>query len=177
MNQTILDMMTRRSVREFTLDPVSLEDLELIIEAGQSAPAAHGKRAWHIAVLTDFEMRRKIVSVLPALRPIRSAPVALLILGEPDKCDFPGYWPHNCAALTENILLAARSLGLGTTWCGIYPLDINLTAIYSVLNLPKNLIPFGAIAIGHPVDASVFKELGMTDNFSRVTWDPDWIKK
>jgi len=177
MNQTISDMMTRRSVREFTLDPVSLEDIEMIIEAGQSAPAAHGKRAWHIAVLTDFEIRRKIVTVIPALRPIKSAPVAFLILGEPDKCNVPGYWPQNCGALTENILLAARSIGLGTTWCGIFPLESNMTAIYEVLNIPKNLVPFCVIAVGHPADTAVFQERGMTDNFSRVSWDPDWLKK
>jgi nitroreductase len=176
MNQTITDILTRRSVREFTSSPVRTEELEIIIEAGLSAPSAHGKRPWHIAVISDPVVRDKMASLIPAFRPVAAAPVSILVLVHPAACVRIEYWPQDCGALSENILLASRALGLGTTWCGIYPIENKMTAIHNLLDIPEHLVPFSIIGIGHPSSPDAFHERDGSGDLNRVSWNPNWIR-
>ncbi len=177
MDKTIADILTRRSVRSFSARPVEKNDIETLIRAGLSAPSAHGKSPWQIAVLQDRPIRDAIVSVLPWHKSIADAPVAFLILGKPDACVQKEYWPVDCAALTENVLIAARSLGLGTVWCGITPIESNLQGVLSVLDIPEGYIPFGTIAIGYPASEQAFREKETPGDDARVVWNPQWVKK
>jgi nitroreductase len=174
MNETLDNIFTRRSVRDFTDNPVSRQDLELIVEAGLSAPSAHGKRSWHIAVIENQSIRDRLTEKLQWFRPVKVAATSILVLGNPSAGVQKEYWPQDCAALTENILIAARSLGLGTTWCGIYPVEHNMEMVKSVLEIPRNLIPFGMIGIGHPLKSDAFRERDRADDDKRVSWNPNW---
>ena len=64
------------------------------------------------------------------------------------------YWVQDCSAATENILIAAHSLGLGSVWCGVYPIDDRVDALRKVLRIPDSVIPLNVICIGYP-DAPV----------------------
>ena len=176
MNQTISDILTRRSVREFTSSPILAEQLEIIIEAGLSAPSAHGKRPWHIAVISDPVVRSKMASLISAFRPVAAAPVSILVLGHPEACVRPEFWPQDCGALSENILLASRALGLGTTWCGIYPIEDKMAAIHDLFDIPAYLVPFSVIGIGHPSNPDAFHERDRSGDQNRVSWNPNWAK-
>lgn len=176
MNQTISDMMTRRSVRTFAKKPVARETLETVIKAGFASPSAHGSRPFRVAIFEDMAPREKMTSVMTWFKPIVEAPAALLVLGDPTASVVPGYWMVDCAAFAENVLVAARSLSLGTVWCGIVPSDENVANIRSVLDIPEPLVPFCAIAIGYPSDDGVFKER-MFDDAGKTFWNPQWIKE
>lgn len=175
MNQTISDIMTRRSVRTFDKRPVSRQTLETILRAGFSAPSAHGSRPFRVAVFEDPEPRKKMTSVMTWFKPIVEAPAALLVLGDPTARVNTGYWMVDCAAFTENVLIAARSLALGTVWCGIVPVEENIANIRSVLDIPEPLVPFCAIAIGYPAEQGAFKERPFDDE-ARTFWNPKWLK-
>ena len=58
-----------------------------------------------------------------------------------------GYYPQDCAAATQNILLQAEALGLGSCWCGVYPKPL-LPVISEILDIPEGELPFNIIAIG-----------------------------
>lgn len=176
MNQTISDIMTRRSVRKFERKPIDRTDLDTVIKAAFAAPSAHGARSFRVAILEDQEVRERIAKVMTWFAPIVSAPTALLVLGDPTVCTQSEYWTIDCSAFTENALIAARALGLGTVWCGIAPNQDNIDRIRSVLDIPSPLIPFGAIAIGYPSDANSFREREV-DDADHVFLNPDWLKK
>ncbi len=176
MNETIRNLQTRRSVRDYSKLPVKREELEAVLDAGLSAPSAHGKRPWHIAVIEDRAILEKIAAKMPWTQATVEAPVALLVLADPSLCVQEGYWLEDCAALTANILNAARSLGLGTVWCGLSPVEANVDVVRSVLDIPKHLVPFSLIALGHPAKADAFHERVKTGDESRVTWNPDWAR-
>lgn len=175
MNQTISDIMTRRSVRTFDKRPVPRVDLETILGAGFAAPSAHGTRPFRVALFEDLEPREKMAAIMPWFKPIIEAPVALLVLADSTVSVNKGYWMVDCAAFTENVLVAARSLSLGTVWCGIVPVEENITSIKSVLDIPEPLIPFCAIAVGYPSDKDAFTERSFDDG-QRTFWNPQWIQ-
>lgn len=175
MNQTIEDMMTRRSVRTFDKQPVTRDELMTVISAGFAAPSAHGSRPFRIAIFEDKSTRERIASVMTWFKPIVEAPAALLVLGDPSASVVKDYWMVDCAAFTENILVAARSLSLGTVWCGIVPNEENIEHIRSVLDIPAPLVPFCAIAIGHPSDEGIFKSRTF-DDADKTFWNPEWLK-
>jgi len=175
MNHTISDIMTRRSVRTFDKRSVPREELETILKAGFAAPSAHGTRPFRVAIFEDLEPRKKMASVMPWFKPCIEAPVALLVLADPTVSPNKGYWMVDCAAFTENVLVSARSLSLGTVWCGIVPVEENIENIRSVLSIPDPLIPFSAIAVGYPSDKNAFVERQFDDE-TRTFWNPNWMK-
>jgi nitroreductase len=61
------------------------------------------------------------------------------------------YWVEDCSAASENLLLAAHSLGLGAVWTGIFPLPSRITLLQQVLLLPKHIVPLNLILVGHPL--------------------------
>ncbi len=176
MDTTIEDIMTRRSVRDFAKKRVDREDLETIVEAALSAPSASGKRPWHVVVIEDANVRARVRGAMDWFKPVEEAGAAILVCGEPAKSFQGDYWLVDCAALTENVLLAARALGLGSCWCGISPIEDNVKRIRSVLDIPENLVPFSMIAIGYPAREDAFRERNRAGDGGRVTWNPDWLK-
>lgn len=59
------------------------------------------------------------------------------------------------------MLLAAHDQGLGAVWIGIYPAEKLVTGIRDLLNIPEQMIPFSAIAIGHPAEEKKQEDQGM----------------
>jgi nitroreductase len=60
-------------------------------------------------------------------------------------------WVQDCSAATENILLAAESMGLGAVWTGAYPSQERIDCIRKVLGMPENIVPLNVIPVGYPV--------------------------
>lgn len=176
MDKTIEDIMTRRSVRAFAKKAVSREDLETIVEAALSAPSACGKKPWHVVVIEDAKTRKRVTEAMEWFKPVEEAGAAILVCGEPSKSFQGDYWLVDCAALSENVLLAARALGLGSCWCGLSPIEDNVGRIRSVLDIPEHLVPFSMIAIGHPEREDAFRERNRSGDDARVTWNPEWLK-
>lgn len=107
-----LEMLrTRRSVRAYKPEPVRKEDIETIIDCARLAATAINKQLWDFVVVTDVSMRKKIADATDHGPFIADAPVCIVVLCRDEKY----YLEDGCAA-TQNILLAARALGLGSCW-------------------------------------------------------------
>ena len=102
---------TRRSVRSFLPDPISRETLTAIVDAGRLAATARNVQPWEFVVVTDAGMRKKLAEILEYGKFIAHAPACIVVLSEDTKY----YLEDGCAA-TENILLAAHGLGVGSCW-------------------------------------------------------------
>jgi nitroreductase len=74
----------------------------------------------------------------------------------------------DCAAATQNILLAAQALGLGAVWLGVYPRQERQGAIREIFDLPSHIQPFSLISIGYPAE-----EKGIPERFKqdRIRWN------
>ena len=75
----------------------------------------------------------------------------------------PEMVPQDLSATTENILLAARALNIGSCWIGIYPIDTRMILAKEALNINDDRFVFSIIALGYPEDLSVFEEKDKLD--------------
>lgn len=140
----------RRSVRKFTDKPISDEHIELLLRAAMQAPSAGNQQPWAFVVVNDKLQLDALSRMSPYATPLNSAAIAIVVLGNQSEARFPENLEQDLSAATENILLEAVELNLGTTWLGISPIKDRMAYISEVLRLSHEMIPFAAIAVGHP---------------------------
>jgi nitroreductase len=155
-------ILTRRSARRYTEQNVSEETVTELLKAAMQAPSAHNKQPWHFVVIRNKDTMNKIMEFHEYSKMLRGAQVVIAVCADVANYDFIPYWPQDCSAATENILLAAHGLGLGTTWMGVYPAPNYPEKIAEILNIPEGIVPFNLISIGYPseerIPASRFDE-------------------
>jgi len=157
----------RRSVRKYkTGMTIPQEHIDLMLEAAMCAPSACNSRPWEFVVVESAEVRKSITQIQPYCKSLTDASMAIVVCGAPDALpDAPGegYWPQDCAAATENILLQAIELGYGTCWCAIHPNRKVEEAMAKLLNVKTT--PLSLIIVGVPDESP--KQRGFFDQ-SRV---------
>lgn len=139
----------RRSIRKYKPDmDVPEEHIHMLLEAAMMAPSACNTRPWEFFVTKKTEIKEALMQAQPYSKMLKTAPVAIIVCGRPDlqegKCN--DYWPQDCGAAIENILLQAKDLGYGTCWCGCYPVMDRVTAIQEILHTES--IPVAIVAVG-----------------------------
>lgn len=147
-------LQARRSVRKFTEEKVSREDIDVLMHAAMSGPSACNLMPWHFYVVSDPE---KLALLRGAAHYSKiTAPLAVVVCGDMKRTlpmGLSDFWVQDCSAATENILLAAVDLGLGTVWCGIHPQKGAVKNVQQALDLPEKHVPLNIIYIGHPAEA------------------------
>ena len=153
-DNAILNAIAKRSsIREYTGEVVSHDQLETIIEAGMAAPSAMNHQPWEFVAIDDRALLDKLGDVLPYAKMLHKAGAAIAVCGNVEKdCPAPynSIWIHDCSAATENILLAVEALGLGAVWTAVEPSDALVAVVKDALKLPDNVVPLCVIPIGHP---------------------------
>ena len=144
-------LQRRRSIRKYTQEPVSKEDIDLLMHAAMSGPSACNKTPWEFYVITDEAVLEKLRNASRYSKIY--APLAIVVCGSLSRAlpsQLAPYWIQDCSAATENILLAATDLGLGTVWCGIHPQKRAEERVREALDLTEKHIPLNIIYVGHP---------------------------
>lgn len=144
-------LQSRRSIRKYTEEPVSKEEIDLLMHAAMSGPSACNKTPWEFYVVTDEAVLEKLRNASRYSKIY--APLAIVVCGSLSRAlpsQLAPYWIQDCSAATENILLAATDLGLGTVWCGIYPQKRAEERVREALGLTEKQIPLNIIYVGHP---------------------------
>jgi nitroreductase len=145
-------ILTRRSVRRYTTDPVSEVQVTELLRAAMAAPSAGNQQPWHFVVVRDSDVRGVIAGANPYGGMAREAPVVIVVCGDLTRDYRPGFWIQDCAAATQNLLVAAHAAGLGAVWCGTYPREERMGPIKAVLGLPEHIVPFSVVPIGYPAE-------------------------
>ena len=150
-------IFTRRSIRAYdSSKKVSRGQLEDIIDAAMHAPTAMNTQPWEFLVADDAESVAKILKAHPyceSLKDARSAVIVCANLDREFKTPCGGYAHFDCSAATENLLLRASELGLGTCWCGIAPEKERMDAIRKAFGMPSNIEPMALVIVGYPAES------------------------
>ena len=162
MLENILD---RRSIRRYTSEPVTDNEIRAILECAMQAPSAMDARPWQFVVVDDRDTLNTLSDNHPYAKMLREAPMCICVCGVQGQ--IKDYYQQDCAAATMNILIAARELGLASCWMGVAPREERMAAVRRVLGIPENVMPFNLIALGHPAE-----EIPRPDR-----WDPGRIHK
>ena len=103
-------------------------------------------------MIDDCTVLAKIPDFMPNAAMAAKAPLAILVCGDLDLEKSQGYWVLDCAAATENMLLAAHALGLGACWCGVYPRQNRMEGLRKLIGLPQNVIAHSLVVLGQPAE-------------------------
>jgi len=142
------NLFARRSIRTYTSEPVTDVQVETLLQAAMAAPSAGDRQPWHLIVVRDAATRAALAQAHPYAGMLAQSPVCIVPCGDPAIDAL--FWVQDLSAATENILMAATALGLGTVWCGVHPREDRAAAVREILGIPKAIIPLCLIAVGHP---------------------------
>ena len=141
----------RRSIRQFTSEAVTDSQAEELLKAAMAAPSGRDMKPWHFVVVGEREALRRIADAHPFGKMIASAALCIAVLGDPAVNG--DYWIVDCAAATQNILLAATALGLGSCWVGVFPREERKPPLRKILGVPGEMEICSLVAIGHPAES------------------------
>ena len=162
-NETIRTIMSRKSVRSFTDQPIPAEYMETMLKAAMAAPTRSNIQPWHFVVLTDKSQYEKVFENNFNMRIFNSAAAVVVFCADTTVTRPPrnnpdgepvtrpsGTWRDDLGACTENFLLAAESLGLGAVWTAGYPYSDRYASMKRELGIPDPILPYCAVAVGYP---------------------------
>lgn len=160
MNEVMNNILTRRSVRKFTDEPIPKEILEDLVEAALHAPSGVGKQTWKFTVITNKEMIRRLAgtigTVLGREKYDMYQPTAILM---PSNLRDSIWGKEDNACALENVFLAAHSYGVGSVWINQMQNICDEPAIRALLDemgVPADHVVYGMAALGYPApDASI----------------------
>jgi len=133
----------RREIREYLDKPIPQESLEQILEAGRLAPSSKNSQPWHFIVIRDKGILRKISDLTPTGKHIAQAPLAIAILMDGAKLpEIDG------ARATQNMVLAAWSLGIGSCWVTNFYDD----GVKDLLGVPQRMKLVTVMPFGYPTE-------------------------
>ena len=146
-------LLKRRSVRKFTDEKVSDDQINELLHAAMSGPSACNKTPWEFYVVRNTDKLDEVKK--SSLFARFNSPVVIVVAGNLSRAlpdPITDYWIQDCSAAIENILLRATDLGLGTVWCGAYPHKRVLGNLQEALGMPEDHIPLAIIHIGYPAE-------------------------
>lgn len=180
MNPTIQTMMERRSIRKYTDQPVSDETMQELYKVIEGTQSWGNTQCWEIVEVKDETIRKQLQETVPGKNPsyrtITDAPRLLALCARKGKSGYingelvnkHGEWfMFDLGLVTQNLSLAAHSLGLGSVVVSWYDID----AAEKILNCPDDvellaLIPIGYRAKdGHAPKHKPVSEFIHTDTF------------
>ena len=163
-------IFNRRSIRRYAADEVSRQQIRRLLEAAMAAPSAGNQQPWHFVVITDPELKEQVPEFHPFAKMIRQAPVAIAVCADLRDLTHEPMWVQDCAAATQNILLQATAMALGSVWLGIYPRDERVEGLRKLLGLPDYIMPFSLVPIGKPGEFKEPNDRYLEDRVHQDRW-------
>ena len=167
MKNALTIIHERTSVRAYTEQAVSVEQIETMLRAAMAAPSSKNKQPWHFVIITKSETLKLLAAKLPYAKMLEHAPLAIVVCGDTTVHvgEAENNWIMDCSAASENLLLAAQAIGLGAVWTGVFPYSERIAALREIAALPENIVPLNVIAIGYP----------RKEGHAREAWNPQCI--
>ena len=140
----------RRSIRHYTEQPVTDEELLAVLEAGRLAPSARNLQGWHFTAVRDVSLRGALCTACNGQQMVAEAPAALVVWADGERMMGCGQSAAtiDCSIALSFMLLRATELGLGSCWLGAF--DQN--AVKELLGLPQEAVVVAVSPLGHPAE-------------------------
>ena len=151
------EIIDRVSIREYENKVIEEYKIKKLLLAGMVAPSARNQRAWEFLVCDDKELLIEMGNRCPNHKMAKDAAIAIIVLCNKNKVTTPLYVDQDLSAATENILLEATHLELGSVWLGVAPNEERMNNLKEIFGLNDDYYAFSAILIGYPKN-KVFKD-------------------
>ena len=151
-------IFSRCSIRRFKNIKIEKEKQDLILKAAFAAPSAKNAQPWEFIVIEDEQELAKMSTFTPYAKPLEKAALGMVVLGNLQRNDLIDFCEQDCAAATQNMLLEAAELGIGSVWIGVYPMHDRVQMIKDHFQLPDHVVPLWMIAFGYPDQSPNIKD-------------------
>jgi nitroreductase len=148
MNETLMNILGRRSIRKYLDKPVDKAIVDMVLAAGCAAPSACNVRPVRFIVI-DKDGMNKLAENLEEKTPFREGQWAIAVCGDTRGYALNLAWLEDCAAAMENMQIACKSLGLGSLWFGVYHRPEKEKAVRVFLEVPDGIEVLGIIIMGY----------------------------
>jgi len=143
--ETYEAIKSRRSVRNYMNKEVKEEDIKKIVDAGRLSATANNIQPWEFVVVRDRKNREKLAEIASKNGPyMKESPVVIAVF-----CKDTKYWIEDGSAATQNMLVMARDLGLGSCWIAGAKKDYS-KKVCEFLGVPEGYNLLSLICIGYP---------------------------
>lgn len=148
----------RTSVRKYKNEPLKKEQIDLILKAAFCAPSAANRQPWQFIVVQNKQTLADLSKMTPYSGLLKDAAMAIVVCADKSKNPILDYCQQDLAAATQNMLLEAKDLGIGSCWIGVYPNEDCYLAINQYFKLPKGIVPMWMVAFGYPDQKEIIKD-------------------
>lgn len=156
--EVIEALLGRRSIRKYKDQKISNENINEVLKAAMYAPTAMNLKAWQFIVIDDKAVLVQTINSIPYAEMLKQSAAAILVCGDSEIEKNESWLLQNCSAATQNILLAAHGLGIGSCWIAIHGMDDVYKKIKNQFKLPDNIIPVSLISLGYPDEVVTAEE-------------------
>ena len=167
------NILSRKSVRSYTEQKLTDAQIETLLRAAMAAPSGSNIQPWSFVVLTDPSEYDTIFEGNFNMEKFKQAAAVFVLCADTTVTRTPrgggepvtvpnGTWRDDLGAATENLLLAAESMGLGACWTASYPYEDRYMPPKKALGLPDTVIPYSIVPVGYPAG----------DEQPKDKWDP-----
>ncbi|MDR0581797.1 MAG: nitroreductase family protein [Prevotellaceae bacterium] len=155
-NPTLETILNRKSVRDYSAKEIPEEALNNLLKAAMAAPSSRDRRPWELLVISEKTLLQELGGKLRSASMLQNANKAIIVCGDTTLSD--NCWFLDCSAVTQNILLAAESMGIGAVWTAVYPYDDRAAIVREQFQLPGNIEVLAVIPLGYPVGKNTPKD-------------------
>ncbi|MBQ9899612.1 MAG: nitroreductase family protein [Acholeplasmatales bacterium] len=154
------EILERRSIRKYDLSKkISKDTLVELCKYAESAPSARNQKSREYVIVTDKELINKLSTIMVGTMILAECDNVIIVVGkDPKTISRPEFQPQDLSAATENILIAAAKKGIGSCWCGVYPIEERIMIINELLGINDGRFAFSIIALGYPKDINEFRD-------------------
>lgn len=164
-------ILTRRSIRQYTGEPITRQQLDEILKAAMYAPSAMKRLPWHFIVIEDKARLEEVTKVRPYAAFAPQAGCAVLVCADRKCNDNLTHLIQDTSAAIENMLLAAHAMGLGTCWCGVYSDEARCENFRKLCNIEsRDILPMSLVVIGHPAQTPAQPQRMDDTRIHREVW-------
>jgi nitroreductase len=158
----------RRSIRQFTNQTVPDEMVNQLVEAARMTPTAGNAQPYQLVIVRQPEQKQRLSQAAYGQKQLQTASVVFVVCADLKRAQEAYgergrslYCIQDTAAVTQTVLLAAHSLGLGTCWIGAFKED----EVKTVINAPEDMRPVAMIPVGYPAESPSSRPRRLTSEF------------
>lgn len=165
-------IFSRRSIRNFIDQKVESEKVDRLIRAAMQAPSAMNQQPWEYIVVEKKDTIEKLANFDNInSTPLGKSTLAIVVLADERRLKVPDAWQQDLGAATQNILLEAATLGLGSVWIGISTRPEKTESVSTFFELPEYIKPYSIVAVGYPDgEENVFVDRYQEDRVHHESW-------
>jgi nitroreductase len=165
-------LISRRSIRDYTEQPIEKEKIDILKQAALLSPTGKNKREWEYIFVDERETLAKLATVKPhGIKMLEKAALGIVVCADEEISDI---WIEDASIAMATLHYTAHALGLGSCWIQIrnrmFHHEEGISSekkMQEMLNIPEKMRVLAILSVGYPADERAPNQLDKLD-YSKI---------